>query len=71
MTALFGQDTQMQTMLAAAAGGRMHHGWILAGPKGIGKASFARAVALRLLAEAAGPAPGEGGMSALTIRSPG
>lgn len=43
-------------LLAQAQSGRMHHGWIFAGPKGIGKASFARALALRLLAEAAGPA---------------
>jgi DNA polymerase-3 subunit delta' len=55
MTPLFGQDEQMRTMLAASAGGRMHHGWILAGPKGIGKASFARAAALRLLVDAAAP----------------
>ncbi|CAN5479917.1 hypothetical protein BH10PSE12_BH10PSE12_34500 [soil metagenome] len=60
MTSLFGQDVQLRTMLSAAAGGRMHHGWILAGAKGIGKASFARAVALRLLAEAAGPPPEDG-----------
>ncbi len=46
----------MRAMLDAAAGPRMHHGWILSGPKGIGKASFARAIALRLLADAAGPA---------------
>lgn len=40
-------------MLGAARNGRLHHGWILSGPMGIGKASFARAMALRLLAEAA------------------
>lgn len=57
MTSFYGQDAQLRTMLEAAAGGRMHHGWILAGTKGIGKASFARRVALRLLAQAAGPAP--------------
>ena len=39
----------------------MHHAWLLTGPRGVGKASFARAAATRLLAEAAGPAPdGEG-----------
>ena len=39
----------------------MHHAWLLTGPRGIGKASFAQAAATRLLAEAAGPpiaAPG-------------
>ncbi len=61
MTSYFGQGDQIRTILDAAAGGRMHHGWILAGPKGIGKAAFARDAALRLLADAAGPwvdAPG-------------
>ena len=39
----------------------MHHAWLLTGPRGVGKASFAKAAALRLLAEAAGPVPdGEG-----------
>lgn len=61
MTSLLGHDEQARTLLAAARSGRLHHGWILSGPRGIGKASFARAMALRLLAEAAGPAmPGEG-----------
>jgi DNA polymerase-3 subunit delta' len=34
----------------------MHHAWLLAGPQGVGKASFARAAARWLLADAAGPA---------------
>jgi DNA polymerase-3 subunit delta' len=55
MTALLGHDVQARTLMAAARSGRMHHGWILAGPKGIGKARFARALAMRLLADAAGP----------------
>lgn len=33
----------------------IHHAWLLAGPRGIGKAHFARAAAIRLLADAAGP----------------
>ncbi|HVM38127.1 MAG TPA: DNA polymerase III subunit delta', partial [Sphingomicrobium sp.] len=36
--------------------GALHHAWLLAGPRGVGKASFARAAATRVLAEAAGPA---------------
>ncbi|HET8611708.1 MAG TPA: DNA polymerase III subunit delta', partial [Sphingomonas sp.] len=40
----------------AFASGRMHHAWLLAGPQGVGKGSFARAATLRLLADAAGPA---------------
>lgn len=55
MTRLIGHDRQAATLLAAVSSGRLHHGWILAGPNGIGKATFARAFALRLLAEAAGP----------------
>ena len=54
MTSLLGQEAQARTLLEGARGGRMHHGWILAGPRGIGKGSFARAAARRLLAEAAG-----------------
>ncbi|HKY81205.1 MAG TPA: AAA family ATPase [Sphingobium sp.] len=58
---IVGHDAQAGMLLAAARSGRLHHGWILAGPRGIGKASFARAMAMRLLAEAAGPLPeGEG-----------
>lgn len=61
MTLLLGHDAQARTLMTAAQGGRMHHGWILAGPRGIGKGSFARALAIRLLADAAGPAiEGEG-----------
>lgn len=55
MTSLIGHDRQAATLLAAIGSGRLHHGWILAGPRGIGKATFARTLALRLLAEAAGP----------------
>jgi DNA polymerase-3 subunit delta' len=53
---LFGQDAQLAAFREGLATGRMHHGWLLAGPIGVGKGSFARAAALRLLAEAAGPA---------------
>jgi DNA polymerase-3 subunit delta' len=36
---------------AAMGSARMHHAWILAGPKGVGKGSFARAAARELVAE--------------------
>ena len=42
---------------AATAGARMHHAWILAGPKGVGKGAFARAAAAELVAEAGVPQP--------------
>ena len=61
MTTIIGHDSQAGILQAAARSGRMHHGWILAGPRGIGKATFARAMAMHLLAEAAGqPLPGDG-----------
>ncbi|MGC4250493.1 MAG: AAA family ATPase [Sphingobium sp.] len=55
MTFPLGHDAQARLLLEAAKGGRMHHAWILSGPNGIGKADFARAMAMRLLADAAGP----------------
>ena len=60
MTALVGHDGPVGQFLAAWAGRRLHHAWLLAGPRGVGKASFARAAALRILADAAGPESGTG-----------
>jgi DNA polymerase-3 subunit delta' len=34
---------------------KLHHAWLLAGPRGVGKASFAHAAARRVRADAAGP----------------
>lgn len=39
---------------AAMSSGQLHHAWLIAGAEGLGKASFARAAAARLLAEGAG-----------------
>lgn len=50
MTLIVGHESQRRELLNAAAGERMHHGWLLVGPQGIGKASLARSVALSLLA---------------------
>jgi DNA polymerase-3 subunit delta' len=61
VTTLQGHDDLVAAFLDAARSGRLHHAWLLAGPQGIGKARFAEAAALRLLAEGAGPpidAPG-------------
>ena len=52
---LVGQDRAVASFRAALDSGSLHHAWLLAGPRGIGKATFARAAALRLLADAAGP----------------
>jgi len=58
---ILGHDLAIKRFLAAWRGGAMHHAWLLTGPRGLGKASIARVAALRMLAEAAGPAPdGEG-----------
>ena len=55
MTSLHGQDVQRGAFLAALASGSLHHAWLLTGPEGIGKASFAQGAALRMLAEGAQP----------------
>jgi DNA polymerase-3 subunit delta' len=52
---IVGQDRAVEAFASAWKSRRLHHGWLLAGPKGVGKASFARAAATRVLAEAAGP----------------
>ncbi|MEO7411068.1 MAG: DNA polymerase III subunit delta' [Sphingomicrobium sp.] len=57
-----GHDRQVERFLTAWRSGAMHHAWLLTGPRGLGKASFARAAAIRLLAEAAGPPPGGEGI---------
>lgn len=51
-----GHDKAIGEFEAAWRSGRMPHAWLIAGPKGVGKASFAVAAARRILAEAAGPA---------------
>lgn len=53
---LLGNPAARDAFLAAAARGALHHAWLLAGPEGVGKASFAETAAIRLLAEGAGEA---------------
>ncbi len=50
MIALVGHEAQMRAFAQAAESGRLHHAWLLAGPRGVGKASFA-AEAARLLVD--------------------
>jgi DNA polymerase-3 subunit delta' len=52
---IIGQEKAVEAFLAAWGSRRLHHAWLLAGPRGVGKATFARAAATRVLAEAAGP----------------
>src|SRR5205085_9336152 len=53
---IVGQDRAVEQFASAWATRKLHHAWLLAGPRGVGKASFAHAAARRVLAEAAGPA---------------
>lgn len=52
---IWGQDQAVEQLTSAWARRKLHHAWLLAGPKGVGKASFAQAAARRVLADAAGP----------------
>jgi DNA polymerase-3 subunit delta' len=52
---IVGQDRAVQQFASAWGTRKLHHAWLLAGPRGVGKASFAHAAARRVLAEAAGP----------------
>ncbi|MEP1610607.1 MAG: DNA polymerase III subunit delta' [Roseobacter sp.] len=47
---LFGQDAAEAAFLEAYATGRLHHGWLLTGPRGVGKATLAWSIARFLLA---------------------
>lgn len=52
---IVGQDRAVEQFRAAWDSGALHHAWLLAGPRGVGKAAFARAAATRILADTAGP----------------
>ncbi|WP_299657305.1 DNA polymerase III subunit delta' [uncultured Tateyamaria sp.] len=47
---LIGQDTAQQSFLDAFDTGRLHHAWLLTGPRGVGKATLAWRIARFLLA---------------------
>ena len=57
-----GHDKAIGQFLGAWNSGSLHHAWLLAGPRGVGKASFAMDAAERVLAEAAGPAVAAAGL---------
>ncbi len=48
---LIGQETAEQAFLDAYCGGRLHHGWLITGPRGVGKATLAWKIARFLLSE--------------------
>jgi DNA polymerase-3 subunit delta' len=51
---IVGQERAVEQFGSAWAGRKLHHAWLLAGPRGVGKATFAHAAARRVLADAAG-----------------
>ena len=51
---ILGQKRAVDEFARAWATRRLHHAWLLAGPKGVGKATFAHVAARRVLADAAG-----------------
>ena len=58
---IVGQDRAVDQFASAWRRGALHHAWLIAGQKGVGKATFAKEAATRVLADAAGPkveAPG-------------
>ncbi|MCA8869137.1 MAG: DNA polymerase III subunit delta' [Rhodobacteraceae bacterium] len=48
---LYGQPAAERDFLAAHGSGRMHHGWLITGPRGVGKATLAWKIARFLLSE--------------------
>ncbi len=56
---LLGQSRAEADFLEAFATGRMHHGWLITGPKGVGKATLAWRMAKFLLAQ---PPAGDAGL---------
>jgi DNA polymerase-3 subunit delta' len=51
---LFGQDQAERAFLDAYARGRLHHGWLITGPRGVGKATLAWRMARFLLTDEPG-----------------
>lgn len=56
---LIGQDQAQADFLNAYNGGRLHHGWLIRGPRGVGKATLAWAIARFYLAT---PPADDGGL---------
>ncbi|MCG2840060.1 DNA polymerase III subunit delta' [Sandaracinobacter sp. RS1-74] len=52
---LIGHRQPREAFLDALQRGRMHHAWLIAGPKGVGKRAFADWAALKLLSGSPGP----------------
>ena len=52
---IVGQDRAVEQFAAAWKRRALHHAWLLAGQRGVGKATLARVAATRVLADAGGP----------------
>lgn len=52
---LIGHTRPRELFLEALSGGRLHHAWLITGPRGIGKRRFADWAALKLLSGGGGP----------------
>ena len=57
VTPMIGHEDAWKTWRNGIALGRLHHGWILAGREGLGKATFARAAAAEWVSEAGAKQP--------------
>jgi DNA polymerase-3 subunit delta' len=60
LTPLFGHNAAVTIFRDALDAGRLHHAWLVTGPEGIGKATFAEKAALRVLAQGQGPVDSPG-----------
>lgn len=56
---LFGHEAAERLFLDAVNRERLHHGWLITGPKGVGKATFAWRIAKFLLSKNPGTSPGQ------------
>lgn len=54
-TRVVGQDGPVTEFTEAVTSGKLHHAWLLTGPRGVGKATFAWAAARWLLSDTPGP----------------
>ncbi len=64
---LFGQDAAAQRFRAAHDADRLHHAWMITGPRGVGKATLAWHIARFLLADPAARGPATGLTGPLAI----
>lgn len=67
---LLGHDEAWREWRAGLNSARMHHAWLLTGPRGVGKASFARAAARELVAEPGVSQPVEGAHPDILLLEP-